>query len=201
MQEISNPEYSAFIYIPRAKDLRLVVDVGLNLVEPAGFTFDVNPYGDPDFRPVTRVEVDAGRTSLNFEVLTQDGPEAFRVQSSNPCDRELFDAIDQARESGFKFHADDEDRVEIVFHHGVLDSLDIGRHEQGDIEDYITLILRDGEWLYVRGNPSQRIPVKQVRMQDRTLTCVSAAGPLQYQLRNQPFVVRLVDRLLVAAQA
>jgi hypothetical protein len=200
MQEVTNPEYSALIYVPRAKDLRLVFDLGLSVAEAGGFVFDVEPYGDADYRPASNVEVNQQRTSMSFDVLIDDRAESFRVRSTRACDAVLFDAVERIRAQGFEFRPDDKDRVDVLFRDGVLESLDIGRHEEGDAEDYITLILRDNHWFYVRGNPSQRIPVRQVAVSAGVLSCVSDDKVFRYELQSQPLIADLVGRLLSTAQ-
>jgi len=189
-----DPEHSAVTYVPRTPELALVAGVALVHGRDVGVQLDVSPFGDPEL-----VAVDGSTLSPDGgAVAFSSGDVRYEIRSAAPADRVLFAAMADLASGARRMSHDGTDRIEVVFEHGRLESLWVGRFEQGDPDAYFSVVFRNGETFFVRGAPHERLRLDALAMNGRVLVATAGERTESYELDAEPFLRDLLGALLAA---
>jgi hypothetical protein len=195
MHLIDPPEYSAMTYVPRTPELALVTGVGLVHDGRAGLWLDVSPFGDPALVPVEDVTLSRDGGTLAFGAAG----ERYEVRSDAPCDRILFAAMADLASRAAPLRHHGKDRIEVLFEHGLLESLRVGRYEEGDPDAYFTVIFRTEGMFFVRAAPHERVKLRTLAMDRGVLTGSAQERELRYEVDADPYLLDLLGALIATA--
>lgn len=192
VKKITDPENSALTYIPRMPELALVTGIGLVHGKEPGLWLDVAPYGDPELVRADDFMLSDDGGTIRFVAAG----ETCQVDSGAACDRILFSAMADIASRAVVLRHDGRDRIEVLFEQGRIESLRVGRFEEGNPEDYFTVIFREQGMFYVRGAPHARVPLRSLIMRGEALVAVAEGREFRYEVQSEPFLLDLLGRLI-----
>lgn len=192
MQVIDTPEHSALTYVPRTPELALVTGVALVQGRHAGLKLDIAPFGDPELVPAEEVWLSDDGDALAFRAAG----ERYEVRSTARHDRLLFAAAVDLASRDRPLRHDGRDRIEVLFEQGRLDSLHVGRYEEGDPDEYVTVVFRDAGMFLVRAAPHERVRLRSLVISDRVIVAETGSGQLRYEVDAEPFLLDLLASLV-----
>lgn len=192
MNVIDSPEHSALTFVPRSAELALVTDVALVHGPQGGLALDLSPFGDPELAPVRDLSVAPDGGAVRFDAAG----EQYEVRSGAPCDHILFGAMAELAGRGRSMRHDGTDRIEVLFEHGRLESLRIGRFEEGDPDAYVSVIVREEGMFSMRYAPRERVRIRRLRMDGAVLIAQGEERSVRYEIDAEPFVLDLVGALI-----
>lgn len=193
---VQDPRDSGLIYDPRWKELRIVSGIALVLNKKTmQFEVDRTPSEDEELVPVRGMSVAPDASSMSFGAEHDGEQIQFSVASRYRFDHVLYAAIARLQARSFSFDAGDEDSVSVLCKNGSLCSL-VVRKAQDPSGPYLHVSFGSVGIFRIIENPHARLPVSDLKCEDRSLMVTVDGREHAYQFASQDFIVTLVRDLL-----
>src|ERR1700760_952016 len=158
------PTASLFLY--NGRGMELCISAGQKFYfnrDTHQFELDQNPEGDPKLTKVKNLKLSADASELEFEARWRREDVQFKLSSTHPFDKVLYQTIASIPDSGFTFRTEDTDKAELIFMDGVLSKLYMYKRVDMKLVDSLTIIQEGGVFYLILQNPSYaKIPLTSV---------------------------------------
>jgi hypothetical protein len=160
------------------------------------FELDQNPEGEPKLAKVKNLKLSADASELEFEARWRREDTQFKLSSSYPFDKVLYQTIASIPDSGFAFREEDTDKAELIFTDGFLSKVYMYKRVDMKLVDSLTIIREEGTYYLILQRPYAKIALTSVVAADHRIVSTSATEEYSYKVDVQEYIWEILSRLI-----